>query len=230
MDASLRRRLLALTITVLLVLPLSVVAARWQWTRHLEREAVNSLLREAVATPVADFPGPLRNGYQSTDRYRQVRVSGRWDGSEQWLLRRSVVNGRVGFAVVTAFVSESGERLFAIRGWLPEPEVPPVDAAPETVVLRIQPLSGETGPQPADLPARQLNWVAPAELAAGQPFVNALFELVDPVPAPLVAIPLPAQEAGPHVGYTIQWILIGLTAVVVYVRVMRRELQDSNEN
>jgi cytochrome oxidase assembly protein ShyY1 len=38
---------------------------------------------------------------------------------------------------------------------------------------------------------------------------------------------LPEPESGPHLGYVGQWILIGITAVVAYVLILRRMREES---
>ena len=230
MDSSLRRRLLALTAALVIVLPLSVVAARWQWSRHLERQELNASIQAVREAQPVTYPGPLRDGYQDDDRYLPMRVVGSWAASPQWLVRRSVVNGQVGFSLVTGFDSDAGDRLFVVRGWTRDPDLLSVPGGSTEILVRLQNPARERGSQPTDLPPNQINWIDPSQLANGLPHAEPVFELVEPVPQELVGIPLPEQESGPHVSYTIQWVLIGLTAIVVYVRVMRRELQDSSEN
>ena len=227
-----RRRILALTTTVIVVLPLSVVAARWQWNRHLERDARNAQIAAAQAAPIAAYPGPLANGYQDSDRYRRISAQGQFVFAEQLLVRKSVVNGSVGFNVMTPFVTDTGVRLYVIRGWTDTPPQRTATASPVPlqVVLRIDAVRPNGDMRPNDLPAGEINWVDPLALAAGKPTSPAVFDLVEPMVPGLVPIPDPEISSGPHVSYTFQWILIGLTAVVVYIRVMRRELQDSREN
>lgn len=227
-----RRRLTALTLTLVVVLPLSVVAARWQWSRHLERDARNAQIVAAQAAPVAAYPGPLADGYQEADRYRRVRAHGSFVFDEQLFVRKSVVNGAVGYNVLTPFLTDSGVRLYVIRGWterLPATNMS-ASSVPIDVVLRIDAVLPNGDMRPADLPPQEINWVDPDALAAGRSHAATVFDLVTPLDETLVPMPAPEINAGPHVSYTFQWILIGLTAIVVYVRVMRRELQDSREN
>lgn len=226
-----KRRLAALTAALIVVVPLSVVAARWQWSRHVEREARNNQVVRALASPVTSFPGPLVDGYQDADRYRRIRVEGAFDFTQQLLVRKSVVNGNVGYSVMTPLVTKSGVTLFVIRGWSEAPiGRPAMQRSDASVVLRIQPVLPNGDMRPADLPPDQINWVDPLAIASGPAITDAVLELVTPSDASLVTIPGPTISSGPHVSYTVQWILIGLTAVIVYVRVTRRELQDFREN
>lgn len=227
-----RRRLTALTVALILVLPLSVLAARWQWSRHLEREARNTQISTAQASAPVAYPGPLADGYQDGDRYRRVTAHGAFVFDEQLLVRKSVLDGTVGYNVMTPFLTDAGVRLYVIRGWSAEPPSVNVLASsvPMSVVLRIDSVFRNGVMRPADLPPGEINWIDPEALAAGRPHASALFDLMDPADPSLKMIPAPEISSGPHLSYTLQWILIGLTAVIVYVRVMRRELQESREN
>lgn len=224
-----RRRLLALTVALVVVLPLSVVAARWQWSRHLERDARNAQIMAAREAAVEPFPGPLGDGYDDSDRYRRLEVRGQWLPTEQLLVRKSVVDGNVGFSVMTPFISEEGVRLYVVRGWSETDVVAPAEGS-GTIEVRIEPVLPNGTMRPTDLPVGQINWLDPRALSAGRPHADAVFELVAPADPALVPIPVPELSAGPHVSYTIQWLLIGLTAIIVYFRVVRRELQESREN
>ena len=226
-----KRRLAALTAALIVVVPLSVVAARWQWSRHVERDSRNAQITLAQESPASPFPGPLADGYQASDRYRRIRVSGSFDYANQLLVRKSVVDGNVGFNILTPFVTDGGVELFVIRGWSEQPVARQTRQSTETTVeLRIQAVLPNGDMRPSDLPPDQINWVDPLELGRDRAVTDAVFELVSPADPALVTIPGPTITSGPHVSYTVQWILIGLTAVIVYVRVIRRELQDSREN
>jgi cytochrome oxidase assembly protein ShyY1 len=60
--------------------------------------------------------------------------------------------------------------------------------------------------------------------------VIAYFELIEsPVAQELELLPWPELEAGPHLGYVGQWIIIGLSGIVVYIVVMRRLREEYRE-
>lgn len=227
-----RRRLAALTATLIVVLPLSALAAHWQWSRHLEREVRNAQVLAAAKAPAVAYPGPMADGYDDRDRYRQVVATGRFLVDEQVLVRKTVVNGNVGFGVVTPLLTDDGVRLYVLRGWAAAPPqlAPGASDTPAKVTLRIDAVEPNGEMRPSDLPTGQVNWIDPAALSDGAPHADAVFVLVSPPDPPLVPIPEPAVSAGPHLGYTVQWVLIGLVAIIVYVRVLRREVQDSREN
>lgn len=208
-----------------MILPISAIAANWQWNRHIAREARNTQIASALAASPVSYPGPLTDGYQDRDQFMRVTVRGEWLSSEQMYVRKTVVNGSVGFGVVTPFKSDDGTLLFVVRGWAPEPTAR-LPRSKNEVTVRIDAVRNDGASRPSDLPPGQVNWVEPSDLAGGRPYANAVFDLVEPTPTDLVALPAPEQSSGPHVGYTIHWILIGLAAVIIYGRLVRREFQD----
>lgn len=218
-----------MTLALVLVTPLSVVAARWQWSRHLERDALNqAVLTAERAEPVA-WQRLLADGYSPAEEWRRVTATGTWQPQEQLLVRKQVVDRAVGFTVMTPFRTDDGTLLFVVRGWVQSADeaIPPTPVGEDEVILRIRAVSGE-GPMGApDLPAGQVNRLDPTVLASGRPHAPALFELMDPVPEGLTPLPWPELTDGPHVSYTVQWILIGLTGIVVYIRVFRSEWRIS---
>lgn len=230
-DSGTRKRLASLTLALVLVTPLSVVAARWQWSRHLERDALNqAVLAAERAEPVA-WQRLLGDGYSTADEWRRVSAVGTWLPDGQLLVRKQVVDRAVGFTVMTPLRATDGSLLYVARGWVraAEDAIPAPPGGEVRVVLRIRGINGE-GPMGApDLPVGQVNRIDPAVLASGAPHAPALFELIDPVPAGLTPLPWPELSDGPHVSYTVQWILIGLTGIVVYVRVFRSEWRISRE-
>lgn len=230
MTTSRRKRLLALTGTLLLVLPVSAVAANWQWNRHLAREARNLQIEQAGSSAPVPYPGPLENGYDDADRFRRLKVNGTWLPSEQLFVRKQVVNGSVGFGIVTSFLTNEGDVLFVQRGWSAEPSAGRPVSGNTTITVRVQAVQPSGPMRPSDLPPGQVNWINPTELSTGRAHVDAIFDLIEPADPNLVAIPAPEQSSGPHVGYTIHWILIGIAAVIIYVRLVRSEIYGVDEN
>ena len=219
-----RKRIAGLTAALIVVVPLSVIAAKWQWSRHLARDARNAAVTAAMHTNPVSAATLLSDGYQAADEWRRVTLDGSWVDAEQLLVRKQTVEGKVGFTVLTPFKQVSGRLAYVLVGWEADPQRVRLPAAPTQIVARLRPVTGDGPMRPADLPDGQINRVVPDELAGTVPHDAVIFELVDPVPAGLTPIPLPELTDGPHVSYTGQWILIGLTAVVVYIRVVRREL------
>lgn len=230
-DRGTRQRIAGLTVALILVTPLSIVAARWQWSRHLERDALNAAVIHAETTKPVPWQQLAARDVAPDAEWRRVTATGKWRTDQQWLVRKQVVGGEVGFTVLTPFIADNGTTLAVLRGWVPSADaaVPPPPAGVVSVLLRVRLPHGDGAIRPSDLPAGQINRVDPRALTAGASS-GAVFELLDPVPGGLVTLPWPELTSGPHVSYFVQWILIGLTGVVVYVRVFRSEVRLARES
>jgi cytochrome oxidase assembly protein ShyY1 len=228
-----RSRIVALTLALIVMLPVSIIAARWQWSRHLEREAMNSLIETNSNRQVtlAEL-GAVQLG--STDEYKQLTLQGQFIAGGQKLLRKQTLNGEPGFAVLTLFETDSQQKVLVNRGWIPGEGQQPVDsidfAVPvgdQTIVGYVRQLSGDLSPDPSDLPAGQTNSVALAAQSSD-------FDFVVDQQSPEIAngptpIPLPTIEAGPHLGYVGQWILIGIASITVYITVLRNLRREARQ-
>jgi cytochrome oxidase assembly protein ShyY1 len=230
-DRGTKQRIAGLTVALILVTPLSIVAARWQWSRHLEREALNAAVIWAERTKPTDWQQIAGREVGPSAEWRRVTAVGKWRTDQQWLVRKQVVDGDVGFTVLTPFVADDGTTLAVLRGWVRSADdaIPAPPQGAVEIVLRVRLPHGEGAIAPSDLPAGQINRVDPRALTAGATS-GAIFELLDPVPEGLVPLPWPELSSGPHVSYFVQWILIGLTGVVVYVRVFRSEVRLANQS
>lgn len=241
MDRATKQRIAGLTVALILVTPLSIVAARWQWSRHLERDALNAAVVSAAQTQPVPWQELAREpGFVPAVEWRRVTADGAWLPQQQLLVRKQVVSGEVGFTVLTPLRTDDGVTLYVLRGWVQSADatIPAPPTGPVHLTLRVRMPRGEGEIRPADLPPGQVNFVDPPRMAdlAGDAAstrhstVDAVFELLAPVPSGVVALPWPELTSGPHVSYFFQWILIGLTGVVVYVRVFRSELRLSRDD
>lgn len=103
----------------LLGLALFVQLGRWQWHRAAEKRAIAAQFAAgaaAEATPLGD------RSTASLQRYAAVVVSGRYDALHQLLLDNVIVDGHVGYDVLTPLQLEDGRWLLVNRGWVALPE------------------------------------------------------------------------------------------------------------
>lgn len=226
-------RFLALTAALIVMLPLSIIAARWQWSRHLERESMNQLV-ESNATSFTMLSPAQKTGLAEKDQYKRVRLQGHFDAPTQRLLRKQTFNGEPGFHVLTIFVTSNDERVLINRGWVAsagQSVAQGVNLQPPLQDLEIEgrlvTLEGSLQADPSDLPLGQTNSAA---LFAKQIDYQLMVEQIEPEtlngPTPL---PLPTVEAGPHLGYVGQWILIALASVSVYITVLRNLRREGRQ-
>ena len=226
---------------MVLLVPISVVAATWQWNRWQERKAVNAAVAAETGlapVPVATVLSPGQP-VPPDQEWRPVTATGRYDVAGQVLLRKQPLQGRNGFWVVTPLRTDDGAVLPVVRGWLPATDrardavavpAPPGGEVSVAGRLRVAPAAGP--PPPSDLPAGQVNTLDVRSIAAGAPGYDAFIELTASTPpqtGEIVPLPAPQPEEGRHLGYVGQWALIGIASVVVFVVLVRREARYRRE-
>lgn len=143
-------------------LALFVQLGRWQWHRAAEKRAIAA----QFAAGAAQAATPL--GSRSTaalPRYAALVVTGRYDATHQLLLDNVIVDGRVGYDVLTPLQLDDGRWLLVNRGWVALPQgsrnTLPV------IGLPVQPADGLPAPPPRTLRGRIDDLPAPA-VAAGR--------------------------------------------------------------
>jgi cytochrome oxidase assembly protein ShyY1 len=232
------RRWLGILAAVVLFAAACGLLADWQLHRLEGRHARNHLIRDNLHAPVTLADQTLTVGREPAgDReWLPVRATGRWDVAHQLVVRLRPYNGDVGFYVITPLVTEAGPAVLVNRGWVPAGEggatAPPVPAPPGgtvTVTGRLRPTEPPaTGAAP---PPGQITRIDVPGIARTLPYdvYGGFLELTRQDPKPAKApriIPPPEPSEGPHLLYTVQWILFGLMAFAGYVVLARREAAD----
>ena len=227
----------ALTLLLVVLVPLSGVAADWQYHRWQSRKATNSTVATNSALPVVPLSSVLTPG-QSVDgstEWRRVNVTGHYIPTSTLLLRRQVVNSVAGFVVVSPLITDDGHSVVIERGFIPLPDsgtaiaAPPPPSGAVQVVGRVRPAPVvDAEVHPSDLPADQVNRVDVAAIttATGKPGYGLVLEAIASEPvdsSTLTPLPIPPLDEGPHLSYVGQWILIGIASIVIWIIMVRRE-------
>lgn len=204
-------------------------AGVWQWNRFGDKKTADDSLRAAAAMPAVPVDELLGADPAGEVRFRTATATGRYDVTDQVLVRQRQVNNTPGFLVVTPLVTSSGRTLFVDRGFVPAtgaatdtPRVPDPPAGPVQVTVRLLP--SEPGGLGSGLPERQIAHVDVPALAerAGTDAYPAFGELVSSTPAQqgLVALPEPDLSnpaggafVGQHLAYVVQWFLFAAFAL-----------------
>lgn len=210
-------RILALTLVLVLMVPLSYFAAQWQLERHQQQDAENMLLQNALSVE----PRPIANFNDGDpDEFTRVLIDGEISGSEI-LWRKQVQNGIPGFIVLQNVTLQDGKSLTLALGWTDDATFELSDdvAFPLTGFVRYPTSSGRS---PSDVPLGQINYVS--EMMRSTDFTFYLQSQVPP--KNLSKLTLPEITSGPHLGYVGQWILIGIASIVIYVIALRRIRSD----
>jgi cytochrome oxidase assembly protein ShyY1 len=207
----------------------------WQFRRNAERSDSN----DAVAVALRNAPVPLEQllpgdtAPESSQRWRQVTITGTYLPEAEAIARLRTVEGEPAYEVLTPLRTATGIVLID-RGYLrPEEGKPPAypapPAGPVTLTARVQPDEQD----PKDRPAftqdgqRQVYAISAHTIgaAAGLTIRPGHFQLLPDQPGVLGITPLPQLDAGPFFSYALQWIAFGLMALGALTYFTWRELK-----
>lgn len=219
-----------------------VLLGNWQLHRYQDRSAINDRIDAASALPPAPLAsavpppagtaGSVGAAPPASSAWARVTVTGRYDDTNEILVRGRTVDGQVGFEVVTPLVLADGSAVLVDRGWVPPapggavamPDVPAPPAGEVTVVGRVH--LTESQPDAVTRRAGKLETrrVGVSGLAAELPYPVYHAYLLDEEPrAGLTAIPIRHENSWQNFGYIIQWWLFAAMTVVGYCWLARRE-------
>ena len=241
----LKPKWIALTLIAILLQPAFWELSQWQIRRLHERQARNAIVthnesEEPVALEEIISTSANGNFLDNSYEWRSVDVVGNWVPAGQVLVRKQSYESNLGFWVVTPFKSTSGLVVLVNRGWVPasgsaqdSPAVSSPPSAITEVLGRIRIVDKRDGAAPSDLPNGQVDRVQPIEILGTEPTVsNAYLEMAASIPESrgpdLQPILAPEISEGPHKSYAIQWGLFALLTLVGWGVLVRKELQELN--
>lgn len=221
-----RPRWLPLTAAGLAILVFSLLGF-WQLQRAEDKhELIDAIERGREARPVEV---PYAVAALDQLEYRRVQARGRFLSERQFLFDNRILDGRVGYDVLTPLVLEDGRTILVDRGWVPagprrDPQGPVTVevSAPVTVTGRLwRPSPGlalgraVTDAEGWPRTAIRVDYDAFAE-ALGRALVPAVIRAEERHPWALTARPL-GPPFGPerHYGYAVQWFALALTVLVI---------------
>lgn len=244
-----RREWVILAISVVVLASLCLVAGRWQWNRHVSRDAQIEIVQanyEAAPVPLGELlPGPGA-AVAPDDVWHPVTMHGTYRIEDTVLLRNRPVDGQAGFHVLVPFeADEPGVVIVVDRGFVPmgadssAPEaVPEPVSGPVTVTarLRLDEAASAQGAPPEQVQAINTDAVLAASASgagwAESRTVGAYAALMaeDPAPAQgLLSLPAPSTDPGSHLSYAFQWVIFALGAVGGFVVLLRRDRRERLE-
>jgi len=219
-------------VIVVVVCGLFIVAMFWQIHRLHERQAHNRIVRSAMAEPRVDL-----DRTPNAAPYRRVAATGRYDPSNEVLLRSTVKDDNSGNDLLTPFVLPDGRAVLVDRGWVPLSVTRPRERATAPVADHVR-IEGLVLPAERkrvfspDIPPRgkvdAVNYVNVKRIGRQLPYALSLDGYVllsEQRPAnkmPLYEAP-PELTEGPHRGYAVQWFLFFCVSVIGYAALIRRE-------
>jgi cytochrome oxidase assembly protein ShyY1 len=225
---------LALTLVVFVfAIACFAVLAPWQFGRHAERSATN----EAVTRSMGAAPVPIEGAPPS--EWRQVRLTGSFLADDEVVARLRTVLGQPAFEVLTPFELTDGTIVLVDRGYVRPEQGPrgvrvPSYAAPPTGIVNVTARMRSDERDPANRPVqtdaeghRQVYAVDSRAVAreTGLDIRAGYVQLNEGTPGVLGPLPLPDLDAGPFLGYALQWITFGVMTLLAWLYFTVREIR-----
>ena len=230
--------MIALTLACIVGIAVMTNLARWQYHRHQERQDFNATLTARFD----ETPRPLEEILGSGMSLEEIEwlpaiAKGTYLPEETLTIVNVSQFGQAGFDPVSP-LRLADERLVIVnRGFLPlAANVPAPPEGEVTVIGRIR-LSAErrtgavTDPSEGDLKEVQRIDIERLTPQLGGEVVPVYLELLTSEPAddPSISrIAEPEFTLGPHLSYTVQWIVFSLFVLVGWVFVLRRETRRAS--
>ena len=229
------KRIVGASLLAVILVALCLQGARWQFDRHEVRHAKNELIRANVAkAPITE--SDLTDLNLNEVAWRSIKIAGRFSPESEILVRNRYHEGKYGFGVVTLFQSSAGKNYWVDRGWvvagknaLTPPETQAVSNELISVEGRVRAeniesqIAGTVFAGPGNDGESQLaRWNNEKEITT-EPFYFDLVNADNSAFTPDVPAALPELSDGPHLAYSVQWILFaGLVLFGLYL-VIREE-------
>ncbi|MBU5424475.1 SURF1 family protein [Cellulomonas hominis] len=234
------RRAVGLVLLAVVLSTACVFLGRWQWHRHVARDAAIRLVEQnysAGPVPLADLLPAPGAALDPGDVWRQATATGTYDADAAVLLRNRPVDSQPGFHVLVPLELADGSVLVVDRGWVAwdddasgEVSVPAPPAGEVTVTVHLRP---DEPASTRSAPAGQVQAIHVAQvLDAGgvdAESYGAYGGVVDERPAAataLGALPAPSTDPGSHLSYAFQWWTFAVGGLVAFAWLARRELLE----
>jgi len=216
------------TIIALGLVFLCVVAANWQYTRGVDRHERNNVIEERIARSPIELNA--RDAKLENNEWQSISTAGKFDSTQQILLRNRYSEGKYGYEVLTLFTSNSGEKFWVDRGWVQAgataTTAPVVTAVPNTEVsitgrfrLDSSLPRGSFFALPGNGEGLVSELNAQSQLDTEKFYID-LLSGSDPSLSPAVPAQLPLLSDGPHMAYALQWLFFG--GLIIYGRILIR--------
>jgi cytochrome oxidase assembly protein ShyY1 len=207
---------------------LCLVAADWQYTRGVDRQARNNIIEERIARSPIELSS--RDAVLDNNEWQSITTSGRFDSTQQILLRNRYWEGKYGYEVLTLFTNTSGEKFWVDRGWVKAgatattpPEVTAVPVGDVSITGRFRLDSSLPRGSFFALPATGEGLVSELNAQSQLDTEKFYIDLLSGSEAsltPAAPAQLPPLSDGPHKAYALQWLFFG--GLIVYGRILIR--------
>jgi len=216
------------TIVALGLIFLCLIAADWQYTRGVDRQARNNIIEERIARSPIELSS--RDAVLDNNEWQSITTSGRFDSTQQILLRNRYWEGKYGYEVLTLFTNTSGEKFWVDRGWVKAgatattpPEVTAVPTGDVSITGRFRLDSSLPRGSFFALPATGEGLVSELNAQSQLDTEKFYIDLLSGSEAsltPAAPAQLPPLSDGPHKAYALQWLFFG--GLITYGRILIR--------
>jgi surfeit locus 1 family protein len=216
------------TIVALGLVFLCLIAADWQYTRGVDRQARNNIIEERIARSPIELSS--RDAVLDNNEWQSITTSGRFDSTQQILLRNRYWEGKYGYEVLTLFTNTSGEKFWVDRGWVKAgatattpPEVTAVPTGDVSITGRFRLDSSLPRGSFFALPATGEGLVSELNAQSQLDTEKFYIDLLSGSEAsltPAAPAQLPPLSDGPHKAYALQWLFFG--GLITYGRILIR--------
>lgn len=220
-------------LTILLVI-IMVSLGFWQLRRHDERVTFNDAVRaRSLTAPLSPTALLALDADVANLEWFTLQASGQYLPDEDLLVVNVSQDGQAGLDPVSALQLDDGRILLVNRGFIPlTVAVPAAPSGRVTVVGRVRTTDtrqrGELN-DARDGELREIQRIDLARLQAQLPgqllpvFIDLLVS--DPPEAEVLSrIAAPELTLGPHLAYTVQWMVFSLCALAAWGFIVRRAL------
>ena len=116
------RRAAVLVLVALAVAMTCTLLGRWQWNKHVTRDALIATVDAnwaAPPVPLTSLVGAPGDEPTASGEWRSVSLTGHYLSGSAVLLRNRPVNGQPAYHVLVPFQADGGGVLVVDRGWVP---------------------------------------------------------------------------------------------------------------
>ena len=229
----LRPKWIATHILVIALMVTMVNLAMWQLDRHQQRKDFNATLVQRFDAPIRPLDELLQSSDPADIEWLPTAITGTYLQGEDVSLVNVSQNGAAGYDAITPLLLSNGKVVLVNRGFLPlVAEFPPAPSGEVSILGRIRATSERRTGAVSDPATGELAEVQRIDIDRLQQqidgeLVPVYVQLLRSTPsedASLSTIVDPDFSNGPHLSYTVQWILFALCAAGGWVVLVRREV------
>jgi len=228
-----RPKWIAIHLLVIALVVVMVNLGKWQLNRHNERKDFNATLVQRFDAPIRPLDELLPNAKPQDIEWMPTAITGTYLQGEDISMVNVSQNGVAGYNAVSPMLLEDGAVVLVNRGFLPLASAFPAAPSGEISLLgRIRASSERRTGAVSDPATGELTEVQRIDIDRLQQQIDG--ELVPvyvqllkstPAEAPtLSTIVDPEFGNGPHLSYTVQWLVFALCAVGGWIALVRREM------